>query len=504
MNLSNSRGGPALRAAFLAAGVALASCIAPPAMFAVRDADLSAELQKCPAGSEAVALDVGGATLRGVFVPAGPGAPVVLHLLGSGASVASPIHGPEAVLFQLAGLGFASLMVDYTGVGVSSGERHVDHLKRDARAIWAEALRRADGDPQRVFVRATSIGTLAFAELAVSQREFGGVVLITPVTPDNVVPRGAAFLYGNWAGPFAKLLFRPVCEARIEDALANVNASVLAIVPTDDDFTWKWERERMRQAVEARGPWIEVEGDHVYVAALAFDIFDAEVDWWLARDARRIDDGGAERLLDALPPAARTLLAAHPGARARLDLLAGFTRSRTPKNVLAAAIAFDQLPLALRTLGFEHGQFDGLDLEQTIECFSLADPTGALSTSVITPLSTLLSFMGHVRPGPGLGYTARDCETMARDYIAGTLVLSGRQQLGPRYRTTEFRVRSNQPRPKGMSAEVFEHRMLRCFLRAARIPERMRPNDDGSWRLEVFEQGAWSTLAPISPVGSGS
>src|SRR6185369_9584719 len=105
-----------------------------------------------------------GVRLRGVFVPSDPGAPVVLHLLESGGSVTSVDFPYSGVVAQLSDLGYASLILDYRGVGESDGERSVDHLRPDALAMWGEALRRAgaaDGAARCVVVRATSIGSVA-------------------------------------------------------------------------------------------------------------------------------------------------------------------------------------------------------------------------------------------------------------------------------------------------------------------------------------------------------
>lgn len=72
-------------------------------------------------------------TLRGFFVPADEGAPLVVHFAESGCS------GFDGALFRrhyegLAHVGFASLAMDYRGVGASEGERAPTRLGEDAAA----------------------------------------------------------------------------------------------------------------------------------------------------------------------------------------------------------------------------------------------------------------------------------------------------------------------------------------------------------------------------------
>jgi hypothetical protein len=77
----------------------LVSCLTPPALFSPGPVDLEACVRKAPSGTERVELASGKRMLRGVFVPAGDNAPVVLHLMSSGQSIASSI-GPTHRLFR--------------------------------------------------------------------------------------------------------------------------------------------------------------------------------------------------------------------------------------------------------------------------------------------------------------------------------------------------------------------------------------------------------------------
>ena len=134
--------------------LALQSCVAP----IVLEAGTSElQLEGFPEDTvlaEAVTGD--GVTLRGVFVPAGAGAPVVLHLLPAKASITTGLNGFAGVKQTMGVLrehGFASLALDYRGVGASSGDRDSGRLTDDGAAMWAEALRRTEGDPGALVVR---------------------------------------------------------------------------------------------------------------------------------------------------------------------------------------------------------------------------------------------------------------------------------------------------------------------------------------------------------------
>jgi alpha-beta hydrolase superfamily lysophospholipase len=136
---------------------------APPALLAAGFPRLEVGETNFPPGTEAVELPVPGGLLRGAFVPSDPGAPVVLHLLESMGSVTYGTHHALGypVLWELRDRGFASLMIDYRGVGASEGWRSPRNVREDAQAMFAEARRRTGGRSHRVVLRGASFGTLA-------------------------------------------------------------------------------------------------------------------------------------------------------------------------------------------------------------------------------------------------------------------------------------------------------------------------------------------------------
>ena len=109
----------------------LVGCLTPPVMIEAPFVDLETALPRFPEGTETVAVTTyDGAELRGLFVPAGEGAPVVLHLLESAGSVGSLMPSKSEIAHDSANLGFASLLIDYRGVGISPGERSPGHHPR--------------------------------------------------------------------------------------------------------------------------------------------------------------------------------------------------------------------------------------------------------------------------------------------------------------------------------------------------------------------------------------
>src|SRR5262245_58824402 len=112
------------------------SCLAP-AILPARAVPLEKALGLYPEGSEVVELrDESAATLRGIFIPCegsdGDPAPVVLYLLDSSGSVAGMESDFTDAAAELRDIGFASLIVDYTGVGLSEGTRSVSNLFPDS------------------------------------------------------------------------------------------------------------------------------------------------------------------------------------------------------------------------------------------------------------------------------------------------------------------------------------------------------------------------------------
>ncbi|MEO0662750.1 MAG: alpha/beta hydrolase [Planctomycetota bacterium] len=214
-----------------------------------------------------------GVTLRGGFVDAGPGAPVVLHLLPSAASTSTGVPagigrvGLSGTLATLRALGWSSLVLDYRGVGRSDGSRDARRLPADGRAMWAEAVRRAGGAPDRVVLRATSLGTLVAAELLATEGAGQGApraaALAAPVRAATVVRNGARERHGAVAAWWAGLLHSAPNVPELEDVVASERVPLLLVLSENDGYLPPAETERVRRAaLEAGHEAVVLDGDH--------------------------------------------------------------------------------------------------------------------------------------------------------------------------------------------------------------------------------------------------
>lgn len=331
------------RRAWTSAGAALFACLAPgclapPAILAPIRRLASDPIAAFPAGTRRVEIPLQeGGVLRGLCVPSDPGSPVVLHFLEAAASCAdSP--GRETLARELADLGYASLFVDYEGVGLSPGERDSDHLPRDARAAWNEAVELA-GAPRRVVLRGTSIGTIAAGILLSEGVTPMAVVLVAPVRADTVVQRGAAALYGWPASWLAALAFRRVAPLDLTAQLAQVRAPLFVAGSRADEFVGAEHVERFERSVRAAGgTWAEFQqANHIVLAALGARVLPGERALLRAQHTPPLETRRRE-LLSALTDERAACLPEGSQARARFEGLARYSRPGRPALDVAAAL----------------------------------------------------------------------------------------------------------------------------------------------------------------------
>lgn len=236
---------------FLLPALLLAGCITPPAVFAsAADTEV---LGAYPAGTESVEVPVeGGGPLRGRFVPAAPGAPVVLVLLGAGDSVGYRGGACPGIAWDLKDRGFGALLLDYRGVGLSGGDRSPSHLRGDALAAYGEAVRRAGGE-ERVVVRGMSLGTLGAAALLEGGKRPAAVVLVTPVRGETV---GSHYAYYAFWDPLAFLavpFLRSVGDMDLVAAVRACPSPLLVLTGGLDPLVPPDERALIRDACVAAG-----------------------------------------------------------------------------------------------------------------------------------------------------------------------------------------------------------------------------------------------------------
>ncbi len=252
---------------------ALAPACVVPIVQPVEGAEL--ELAHFPPGSEAIELEVEpGLWLRGAFVPAHPGAPVILHLLPAEASVARGLEGVAGwrqTLARFQELGYASLALDYRGVGASDGRPDPGALAADGDAMWQEALRRTGGEPGRVLLRATSLGTVPAAELLESGAEPRGVVLVAPIRTSTIGEHAPVERHGSLLGTIVSWFLRDPPGPDLLEVLDRSAAPVLLIAANEDGYLPVEERAALFAVAERQGQrTLLYPGDHQQLVARAF------------------------------------------------------------------------------------------------------------------------------------------------------------------------------------------------------------------------------------------
>lgn len=503
----------ALRVALLLALLCCGACFAPPAVLSAERGDLAKLVRELPAGTRAVEIPAeDGALLRGVFVPAGPGAPICVHLPGATDTVAARHYPQHHLLRELNELGVASLMLDYRGVGVSDGGRHVDHLRGDALALWNEALRRADGDAGRVALRATSLGTIATAELLSVGVRPAGIVLIAPVFPDTVVEHYARVEHGWYGPPLAKLLFRAVSDVDVIAQLSAAGVPVLARASDGDHFIGDDERAALRACVEQlpRSRWAVETGGHYFSALQGRGVPAAELEFWRTTIGTRVDE--TTRFFHwrlQLDEAGWNRLSASPEALARFRELATYKLYGDPARFAAAALEFPTTELARRfltafaitALPMQWPQHASVD--EWCRMLSSADPAGDLSDEwwieTLEHLASTRRGRSIVAFQPDVGVIAAHVDAW---HPHGKLDFEFTYEAGGESGSFLFDVgaRADALSERLAPVDVRRH-MLREYLRALDVPARLANAADGTPLVECWVMGEWKVV-PIAGAGT--
>lgn len=232
-------------------------------------------LKGFPPGTEAAeAISADGLTLRGVFLPAGPGAPVVLHLLPSEASATTGllgIAGWKQTLEVLRLQGYSSLALDYRGVGASDGDPDPTALPEDGASMWDEAVRRAGGESGKVVLRAASLGTIPAAALLEAGRQPRCVVLYAPIRSETIAVHAPRARRGPFLGTIVSWFLKRPTEVDLVEALRETEVHVLVVASREDRYLPEGERELLFAAAEAGGnPVVLFEGDHLQLVSRAY------------------------------------------------------------------------------------------------------------------------------------------------------------------------------------------------------------------------------------------
>lgn len=541
----------------LLVGPGLGGCFTPPLILPGGEPQRNFERLPYPKASEAVSIEVEpGVFLRGLFVPADEGAPIVVHLLESagsftpctvgvalgGGSMATRLAG-RTVAWDLADRGLASLFVDYRGVGPSDGECDPRHLAGDAVAIYAEALRRAGGDESRLLLRGTSIGCLAAAHLLQAGRRPAAVVMVAPVRDETVVANYAhayrnpvlAFLVTPW--------FRRGVGVELERALAEAPVPALVITTDDDELLPPEEQALLRVAVAREGgAFVAVGRDDPALERRGVTINDETLElpgdhFWLACSARRLladerrllgqmfptlpdADGRAEALVARLP---EDLRGQFPVGSAARECLRALTANRLHDDAVFAASlvlagcttveAVEYLETSRRS-GDSRGLppaywFGTRDRDATLAHLSLADPAGRVPVGVALQMAGQVQMMKTRDDFGGTTWELADVLAFARGAALPRQYGRAAQRqvpftaLGPggHYGARVELEQAWQALTAEQSLSEPEacRLILRALLKGADIDERVATGADGRHQLEVRESGR-STWEPVDPL----
>ncbi|MFN0007672.1 MAG: serine aminopeptidase domain-containing protein [Planctomycetota bacterium] len=499
--------------------------LVPPVVMPAGQRELRFQNLRLPQATERIEIaNSNGETLRGIFVHADVGAPVVLHLLESSGSVSNAIPGYSSVLRDLSDLGFASLIVDYRGVGASDGTRSPMHLAEDAALLFREAVRRAGGDPCRVVVRALSIGTLAAATLADSGARPAYWVLIAPVRGETLLSNFLAGQTQPGLAHAAASLFRPVTDANLAEAVGRMGPDLFVASP-QEDFLIAWT-EQVALEVEVRragGAWSICAPDHVaLILGAHHGVYPDEV-LALRRAFPDWPDRGARtaEMLARLPPEAGARFPDGSWPRSTLEDLACSNRSASAAAIAAVAIAVDDSARAARlsaAIRRNHWLRD-LDLEDALRVLDLKDPAGLLSWDLLEGWVDAYGVGIFMLP---IGADLSDGLERQRG-VEGALAIA---------RISEAEAAAGRPESHSIwlmdrSEELFypccdtwrallderrltradaRRQIVRLLLKAMSIPDRLQRSAAGDLELQAREGDDWITLSLDwpEPIASGT
>lgn len=476
----------------------LAGCITPRT---VLEADAERlPVEEFPPGTETVTLAVEpGVSLRGAWIPSDPGAPVVVHFLGSTVSIGFGTvgWGGLPVLWELHDLGFASLVLDYRGVGLSDGARSPYHLGEDARVVWEEALRRTDCDPSRIAVRGISIGTLATASLLENGAAPAVAVLHAPVRAETVAGHFVRDELGRFLGALITWMLRPSGDIDLVAAIAGTRVPILVLFGEEDDLLPPHERDSVVRAVRTSGgdTWLRPEASHVTAALGGHDLDEEE----RAFLARAFPDTPTSE--PRLAPARRFFTdGVVPEDAARFLL----RRRARPEWAVAVDRVGPIDPVVERLWlrwwrGFPQEFRTSIGSDALIALLDLSDPDGALDPRELLPSRLLVEKwereLGH-SPTPE---EIADAALAARAHEVARYRRGGEEffDLVTADRASP-ELPDDAPLRLTLPPEDSLRQAVRLFLKCAGIPDRVRMGE-GRPSLEVLDGDVWRPLALPSP-----
>lgn len=194
-----------------------------------------------------------GVRLNAWYLPAPPGAPTVLYFHGNGGN----LGGLGYTFHQFRQAGFGALAVDYRGYGLSEGHPSEQGLYQDARAAYAECLKRGVKTKQLI-IHGQSLGGAVAVQLA-AEKPCAGLVLESTFTSGKAIARR---LYGNVASSLM------VTRYNTQETVKGLTCPVLVIHGTADDFIPTSMGKKIHQnAPQPKWLWLVPGANHNTVRA---------------------------------------------------------------------------------------------------------------------------------------------------------------------------------------------------------------------------------------------
>jgi len=466
-----------------------AGCITPPAVMAA--GSNMVVMRAYPPATEMVEVPVEeGISLRGVFAPSDPGAPVVLVLIGAGDSVSLGGGACSNIAWDLRDRGFGALLLDWRGVGVSDGDCSPWNLRGDARAAFGEAVRRAGGE-ERVVVRGMSLGTLAAAALLEEGARPAAVVLVTPVRGETVAVNFAYSAYWDPLVFLAAPFLRSVGDADLAAAVRACPVPLLVLVGDRDSLLPPEEEAMVREACLAAG------GRFVHRPALGHEGTYMEAAKVFPEEAEML-----ERLFPGVPPVGARAAAMRRAAPGEIPAPDGRFLRDPPALGAALALAGTDPDREdwLRTIPGD--RLRAFPFDALLALVSFQDPAGDLDPR------ELYAARGLVDAFTENGHLPMKADGLAKLASAFSL---GRKSTWTEPLPAQFRFLGalgvatesfDLDAPKGEMPAAAPARLqlppreslrqaVRIMLKAAGIPDRMR---EGAGVLEAWEDGAWRAV----------
>ena len=441
-------------------------------------------------------------TLRGIYVPGEPGAGIVVQFQETSISVGSDHLGYGPYAESMRDLGLHYMLIDYRGVGLSSGKRRSDHISPDAHRIVDRALEKVGGDRSKLVLRGTSLGTIVISQLLDEGVKPAGVVLLLPVRSASAVQRYAREFSSPVEIVVAEMLLQPISESDPLDLMRRTALPLLVYTPSGDPLIHREEREEIlhlgRQGQlqifepNHRDPWIRQwigeQGmtTHETGCIQAHGPIElAELDLYerlgLLRPAL---ESRLREWWSQLPREIRTDLEQDPQAMERLRSMAGYLVRLPPEWAAAAAVSGWEPRLAAQIFRVARngGRFwRGADWDALRRCMDLRDPQADI------PLRLIERNLFTVRGYRGLAAVG-DCV----DAVLSQTARNEEQRLLREYAAEDLQwIRACVADPESVR-RLYTRLLLKASRRA---PDRVTSTEDGRQLLEVWTDAGWLPFA---------